>query len=102
MTRDEITAAQLRAAKTKEEFDKIMKYHFQQNMAKGEAFLKEHNIVFAQPKKEKPIKQLNNFVENQLKKEKKQEPLEPKINIEALTKMVIDEDRPIIEEEHKD
>lgn len=99
MTRDEIAAAQLRAAKTKEEFDKLMHYHFQKDMAKGEAFLKEHNIQFVQEEKNEPLKQMNNFVENKSKKQKKQE--QPKINIEALTKMVIDEDRPIVEEDNK-
>lgn len=99
MNRNEIAAAQLRAATTKEEFDKLMHYHFQKDMAKGEAFLKEYNIKFVQEKKKEPLKQTTNFVENKSKEQKKQE--QPKINIEALTKMVIDEDRPIVEEDNK-
>ena len=68
-------ALQLKNAKSKEEFDKIFNYHFPTKAESGRKILSEQSGV-----------DFSRF-------EKK----EPKINIKAVTKMVVDE--PLVEEE---
>ena len=68
-------ALQLKNAKSKEEFDKIFNYHFPTKAESGRKILSEqYGVDFSRFEKK-----------------------EPKINIKAVTKMVVDE--PLVEEE---
>lgn len=71
-------ALQLKNAKSKEEFDKIFNYHFPTKPEVGKKILsEEYGVDFSRFEKK-----------------------EPKINLKAVTRMIIDE--PLVEEEKEE
>lgn len=89
-------AKQLKEAKTKEEFDKLLNYHYGKQLDKYKTELEAQGVDFERFGKEEDAKVMDGIVvdnkNNNKKYNKKKEDI---VNVAALTKMVIDQ--PLVE-----
>lgn len=108
MTKLENAAAQIEAAKNIEEQEELLRYHFNGDIAKGKKIMSDMGVHF-KSKKNDIKKEMTSFVKEEPIVVEAESPKEfisgqmdtVDINIDNLTKMIIDEDKPIIKEHNK-